>query len=130
MEKTLDANQPREQAGFRKGFATTDHLHTINQIIEKSNKFNLPLCIAYIDYEKAFDSVEHNVIFQALRNIDINETYINIIEDIYNEAEAKVHIEKQESEEINKEVLNKGTPYHQSYSQQQYKRCSKTLILN
>ena len=101
MEKTLDANQPREQAGFRKGFATTDHLHTINQIIEKSNKFNLPLCIAYIDYEKAFDSVEHNVIFQALRNIDINETYINIIEDIYNEAEAKVHIEKQESEEIN-----------------------------
>ena len=101
MKKTLDANQPREQAGFRKGFATTDHLHTINQIIEKSNKFNLPLCIAYIDYEKAFDSVEHNVIFQALRNIDINETYINIIEDIYNEAEAKVHIEKQESEEIN-----------------------------
>ena len=130
MKKTLDANQPREQAGFRKGFATTDHLHTINQIIEKSNKFNLPLCIAYIDYEKAFDSVEHNVIFQALRHIGINETYINIIEDIYNEAEAKVHIEKQESEEINKEVLNKGTPYHQSYSQQQYKRCSKTLILN
>ena len=101
MKKTLDANQPREQAGFRKGFATTDHLHTINQIIEKSNKFNLPLCIAYIDYEKAFDSVEHNVIFQALRHIGINETYINIIEDIYNEAEAKVHIEKQESEEIN-----------------------------
>ena len=52
MEKTLDTNQPREQAGFRKGFATTDHLHTINQIIEKSNEFNLPLCIAYIDYEK------------------------------------------------------------------------------
>ena len=101
MKNTLDANQPREQAGFRKGFATTDHLHTINQIIEKSNKFNLPLCIAYIDYEKAFDSVEHNVIFQALRHIGINETYINIIEDIYNEAEAKVHIEKQESEEIN-----------------------------
>ena len=125
MEKTLDANQPREQAGFRKGFATTDHLHTINQIIEKSNEFNLPLCIAYIDYEKSFDSVEHEVIFQALRNIGINEIYINIIEDIYNEAKAKVHIEKQESEE----VLDKGTPYHQSYSQQQYKRCSKILIL-
>ena len=36
-----------------------------------------------------------------MRNIGINETYINIIEDIYNEAKAKVHIEKQESEEIN-----------------------------
>ena len=101
MEKILDANQPREQAGFRKGFATTDHLHSINQVIEKSNEFNLPLCIAYIDYEKAFDSVEHEVIFQALRNIGINESYINIIEDIYTEAKARVHIEKQESEEIN-----------------------------
>ena len=101
MEKILDANQPREQAGFRKGFATTDHLHSINQVIEKSNEFSLPLCIAYIDYEKAFDSVEHEVIFQALRNIGINESYINIIEDIYTEAKARVHIEKQESEEIN-----------------------------
>ena len=101
MEIILDANQPREQAGFRKGFATTDHLHSINQVIEKSNEFNLPLCIAYIDYEKAFDSVEHDVIFQALRNIGINESYINIIEDIYTGAKARVHIEKQESEEIN-----------------------------
>ena len=25
MEKILDANQPKEQAGFRKGFATAHH---------------------------------------------------------------------------------------------------------
>ena len=100
MESILDANQPREQAGFRKGYSTTDHLQSINQIIEKCNEYNLNLCIAYIDYEKAFDSVEHEVIFQALRNIGINETYINIIEDIYTDATAKVHIEKEESEEI------------------------------
>ena len=100
MENILDANQPREQAGFRKGYATTDHLQSINQLIEKSNEFNRKLCIAYIDYEKAFDSIEHNVIFKALRNIGINETYINIIEDIYTEATAKVHVESQTSEEI------------------------------
>ena len=100
MEHTLDTNQPREQAGFRKGYSTTDHLQSINQVIEKCNEFNLPLCIAYIDYEKAFDSVEHAIIFKALRNIGINETYINIIEDIYTDATAKVHIEKEMSEEI------------------------------
>ena len=78
MAKILGANQPREQAGFKTGFATTDHLHTINQDIEKNNGSSLPLCIAYIGYEKTFDSVGH----EALRNIGINESYINIIEDI------------------------------------------------
>ena len=41
------------------------------------------------------------MIFKALRNIGVNETYINFIEDIYTDATAKVHIEKQISEEIN-----------------------------
>ncbi|GFR70622.1 endonuclease-reverse transcriptase, partial [Elysia marginata] len=42
MERILDENQPREQAGFRKGYSTTDHIHP-NQEIEKSNEYNLPL---------------------------------------------------------------------------------------
>ncbi|GFR63732.1 RNA-directed DNA polymerase (Reverse transcriptase) domain containing protein [Elysia marginata] len=31
MERVLDENQPKEQAGFGKGFSTTDHIHTLNQ---------------------------------------------------------------------------------------------------
>ena len=66
IDRTLDENQPREQAGFRKGYSTTDHLQALNQIIEKSNEYNLPLCIGFIGYEKAFDTVEHFAIFEAL----------------------------------------------------------------
>ncbi|KAK3790884.1 hypothetical protein RRG08_011097 [Elysia crispata] len=65
MENTLDENQPRDQAGFRRGFSTTDHIFTLNQVIEKSNEYNLPLCVGFIDYEKAFDSVEHFAIFST-----------------------------------------------------------------
>ena len=39
---------------------------------------NLPLCIDFIDYEKAFDTVEQFAIFEALIKTNINETYINI----------------------------------------------------
>ena len=100
MEKVLNENQPREQAGFRKGYSTVNHLQTINQLIEKCNEFKRPLCIGYIDYENAFYSIEHEAIFKALRSIDINEIYITILEDSYTDATASVHMNNQDSEEI------------------------------
>ena len=100
MERVLTENQPRDQAGFRKGYSTVDHLQTINKLIEKCNEFNRPLCIGYIDYEKAFDSIEHKAIFKALRSTGIHETYITILEDTYTGATARVHMDSQVSEEI------------------------------
>ena len=35
LEKKLDENQPREQAGFRSKYSTTEHIHAINQLKEK-----------------------------------------------------------------------------------------------
>ena len=100
IERTLGENQPREQAGFQKGYSTTDHLQALNQIIEKSNEYNLPLCIGFIDYEKAFDTIEHFAIFEALRKINVNETYINILQNIYNQATARVHLDNLVSTEF------------------------------
>lgn len=37
--KQLDENQPREQAGYRAGFRTSDHLHNLSQIIEKAKQY-------------------------------------------------------------------------------------------
>jgi hypothetical protein len=45
----MDGNQPEEQTGFRVKYSTMDHLQAINQVIEKSHKFNHNLYIAYID---------------------------------------------------------------------------------
>ncbi|KAK6761712.1 hypothetical protein RB195_022699 [Necator americanus] len=36
IEKDLDEGQPCEQAGFRKGFSTIDHIHTVSKLIEVS----------------------------------------------------------------------------------------------
>ena len=35
LEKTLDENHPREQAGFISGYSKTDHTHVVNQLKEK-----------------------------------------------------------------------------------------------
>ena len=51
MIRTLGFHQPREQAGFRAGYSTVDHLKVVNQLQEKVNKY-MPLCFAFIDNEK------------------------------------------------------------------------------
>jgi len=51
----LDENQPREQAGFRKGFGTIANLFTIKKVFQKCHEYQQPLCMAFIDYEKAFN---------------------------------------------------------------------------
>ncbi|KAK6765924.1 hypothetical protein RB195_025689 [Necator americanus] len=38
IEKALDEGQPCKQAGFRKGFSTIDHIHTVSKHIEVSRK--------------------------------------------------------------------------------------------
>ena len=100
MENVLEEKQPREQAGFRKGYSTIDHLHATNHRTEKWDELRRPLCIGYIHFEMAFDSLEQEAIFKALRSIGINETYITILEDIYTGATGRVHMDNQVSEEI------------------------------
>ena len=42
MLRTLDQHQPREQAGFRSGFSTIDHIQVIMQLQEKTDTYNIP----------------------------------------------------------------------------------------
>ena len=90
----LDSNQPREQAGFRSGYSTTDHIHALNQLMEKSIEYNKPLCMAFIDYEKAFDSVKTSAILQALRKQGVEELYVKLFEDIYTDSTATLQLHR------------------------------------
>ena len=63
----LGENQPREHAGFRSRYSTTYHIHVINQLKEKCREHNMPiyihvLYVAFVDYEKAFDSMQTQAI--------------------------------------------------------------------
>ena len=90
---------------------TESTMKQINQITEKSNEYILPLCIDFTDYEKAFDTIEHFAILEALRKTNINETYINILQNIYSQATASICLDKLVSDElhINREI-RQGDP--------------------
>ena len=48
------------QAGFRKGRGTRDQTANICWIIERAREFQKIIYFCFIDYTKAFDSVNHN----------------------------------------------------------------------
>ena len=60
----------------------TDHIHAINQLKEKCREYNIPLCVAFVDYEKAFDSVQTQAILTSLQEQGKEDVYIEILKDI------------------------------------------------
>lgn len=71
-----------------------DHLHTLNQIVEKAKEYNFKIYLAFIDYTKAFDSLKHSFLFQSLKKKGINPTYLKILKYIYNRGKARIRLEK------------------------------------
>lgn len=92
ISSQLDSLQPPEQAGFRRGLSTTDHLQTLNQIVEKCTEFKIPFYLPFIDYAKAFDSIHHYSFFKALLNQNIQTPYISLLQNIYQNSTAAVKI--------------------------------------
>lgn len=57
LKTYLEHQIPQEQAGFVKVKGTREQILNIRQLIEKSRKFQVPMIICFMDYQKAFDCV-------------------------------------------------------------------------
>ncbi|KHJ98627.1 hypothetical protein OESDEN_01381 [Oesophagostomum dentatum] len=92
LERVLDAEQPQEQAGFRRKYSTIDHLHAINELIERCREYRFPIFTAFIDYEKAFDTVEMNALWNALQDQGVHSHLIAVLRYVYDHAHSVVQI--------------------------------------
>ena len=92
ITKILDEAQPVEQAGFRQGFCCMDHIQTVSRVIEVCREYRMPLVLTFIDYEKAFDSVETNAILSALVDQGVEPSYIRTLADCYRDCSTKIQL--------------------------------------
>ena len=60
LQQYMNCELPHVQTGFRKGTGTRDQIANIHWIIEKARAFQKNIYFCFIDYPKAFDSVDHN----------------------------------------------------------------------
>ena len=71
------------QAGFRKGRVTRNQIANICCIIEKAREFQKNICFYFIDYTKAFNCVDHNKLWDILKEMGIPDHLTYLLRNLY-----------------------------------------------
>ena len=54
------------QYGFRRNRSTINHIFNTRQILEKNWEYNKDVCQLFIDFEKAYDSIKRESLYDIL----------------------------------------------------------------
>ena len=75
---------PLQQAGFRKKYSTIDNAFTLMSLGQKyiSKKKGHFYCI-FIDFAKAFDSIDHEKLWKAFAWKNIDGKFFNMFQSVY-----------------------------------------------
>ena len=85
------------QAGFRQGYSTTDHIFTLNALIELFKSKKKRLFCTFIDFSKAFDTVWRIGLWDKLLEGSINGKMFRIIHNMYQGIKSSVSIRGEHS---------------------------------
>ena len=89
-EQFLNRELPDVQTGFRKGKGTRDQIVNIHWIMEKAREFQKNIYSCFIDYAKAFDCVDHNKLWNILKEMGLADHLMCFLRDLYAGQEATV----------------------------------------
>ena len=90
LQQYVSCELPDVQAGFRKGRGTRDQIANIHWIIEKAREFQKSIYFGFIDYTKAFNCVDHNILWKILQEMGIPDHLMYLLINLYAGKEATV----------------------------------------
>ena len=90
LQQYVSHELPDVQAGFRKGKGTRDQIANIRWIIEKAREYQKNIYFCIIDYDKAFDCVNHNKLWKILKEMGIPDHLTYLLRSLYAGQEATV----------------------------------------
>ena len=83
------------QAGFRKGRGIRDQIANIHWVIEKAREFQKNIYFCFIDYTKAFDCVDHNKLWETVKEMGIPDHLTCLLRNLYAGQEELLEPDKQ-----------------------------------
>ena len=104
------------QAGFIKGRGTRGQIVNICWIIEKAREFQRNIYFCFIGYTKAFDCLDHNKLWNILKEVGISDHLTCLLRNLYagQEATLELDMEQQTGSKLGKEVI-KAVYYHPAF---------------
>ena len=81
---------PDVQGGFRKGRRTRDQIANNLWIIKKAREFQKNIYFCFIDYDKAFDCMDHNKLWKILKEMGIPDHLTCLLRNLSAGQEATV----------------------------------------
>jgi hypothetical protein len=81
-----------EQNGFRKGRSTVDHLSALTNIVETRKKLRLSTFCAFIDFKKAYDTIDRGILWQKLQNVGVNGCLFRAVKSLYEDVKCCVKL--------------------------------------
>ncbi|MCG7875153.1 MAG: reverse transcriptase family protein [Candidatus Thiodiazotropha endolucinida] len=99
LHKFLELNNILEenQAGFRTGYTTTDHIFVLHSLIELLKVKKTKLFCSFIDFSKAFDSVWRVGLWMKLLGNNINGKIFRVIHNMYKNIKSCVSYNGEQS---------------------------------
>ena len=76
-----------EQNGFRAGRSTIDHISSLTNILETRKLKRKQTFVAFIDFKKAYDSINRNLLWSKLEDLGIAGNILNVIKVIYKDVQ-------------------------------------------
>ena len=82
-QQYMKCELPDVQDGFRKVRGTKDQIANTCWIIEKAREFQKNIYFCFIDYDKVFDCVDHNKLWQVLKEMGIPDHLTCLLRNLY-----------------------------------------------
>lgn len=69
INRGVDKKLRKEQAGFRSKKSTTEQIFILRNILEQANECRVGLYVHFLDFEKAFDSVHRESLWNIMKTM-------------------------------------------------------------